>query len=244
MSTVQEIITRIKTEFLDDNRGGTDAQAQWRTADLVAALNSSEREIAHRLLLIQDSITPSVCRINIAKVSGVYPQSYAHSPKIVRIERLMYPNVALPLPRKTLEQFDNEAGIRDNSDYPIRYIGTNVTWQGQKGTPFAYTLDFSRGYVTFNRVPTVTGVVTMTVKRLPLVNMTADNLETSPEIQEYDDVLIHGALKYAYLKDDSETFDPVRSGVWSKQFEADIKQIELDQAALNPRSYIMRPERF
>lgn len=224
------LATRMRNEFLDDGRATTDSQNRWPLAQLYSALISSERELCRRLHLLYDATTPAICQITIAKVGLVYPRSYAISDKILRIERLRYPGVSKPLPFKSIMQLDNE----------------DPEWDDKTGTPTAYTVDYSMGLITFNRIPLLDGTVNMAVKRLALTDQVAANLlpNTSPEIKQYDDELIHGALKYAYLKDDLQTFDPVRSKVWSEVFEKDIKQIAQDKAALNPQDYVMRPEAF
>ncbi len=228
MSSNRELINRMRTEFLNDTEGAVESDYKWSTANLASALNSAQNELSKRLLLLYDSTTESVCRIAVTAVAGVYPQSVALSDKILRVQRLRFPGVARPLEQMTMERMDQM--------YPY--------WESEKGTPDAFMVDLDNFTITFNRQPTAGGVVSLAVKRLPLADITENSLTASPEIRQMDDEMIHGALKYAYLKDDLETFDPVRSGVWSKVFESDIAQIVRNRAAFNPADTVCRAERF
>ena len=220
---------RMRDEFLDDTTG-SDAERRWPLQNLYSALISAEKEIASRLLLISDSTTPSICQITVTMVNGAYPRTYAISDRILRIERLRFPNVLKPLSQKTVAQLDRE----------------DSGWDDATGVPAAYTVDYNTAQLTFNRVPTSGGIATMSVKRRPVTERIAADRrgDSSLEIKSYDEPIIHGALKYAYLKNDSQTFDPVRSKVWAGVFETDIKQIQQDMAAFNPQTLVMQPEAF
>ena len=226
MKNVKGLIERMRNEFLDDTEGVASGDSKWTDGNLVSALNSAERELARRLFLISDTSTASICRIDIASVEGVFPRSYASSGKIVKIDRLKYPGVTKPLPITTMDVLDQK----------------DPGWDERTGTPSAFILDADNFTITFNRQPVVSGVVSLWVKRLPLNDLSVSNLNAYPEIKQYEDELIHGALKYAYLKDDNRTFDPVRAGIWGKQFNEDISLIIRDKAARTPQEWVCSSE--
>ena len=225
---IKGLVKRMREEFLNDTEGSTEDDYRWKTANLVAALSASQRELSKAPLFLISDTSSSICQITVALVEGIYPRSYAIDERVLRIERLRFPGVVKPLTSATVEQLDAE----------------EPGWDDRKGTPSRYTVDFETGLLTFNRQPLSGGVVSMSVKRLPLLNFSDTKLDASPEIKQRDDELIHGALKYAYLKDDKLTYDPSRASAWAAIFEKDKTQIRQDQAAYNPQILVMRPERF
>lgn len=228
MKDLKGLVARMRDEFLDDVEGAETGDSKWSTPNLVSALNSSERELCRKLFLLSDSTSPDICQISIALISGAFPRTFPISDKIVRIERLKYPGVTKPLPQKTIQYFDEK----------------DPGWDEKSGVPTMFAVDFESFTLTFNRQPEASGTVNMGVKRLPLNDLSPDSMVAYPEIRQYEDELIHGALKWAYLKDDSRTFDPVRAGIWEKAFQKDIDRITQDKAAMNPQEYICRAERF
>lgn len=228
MRNLKGLVARMRDEFLDDNEGAETGDSKWSKSNLVSALCSSEHELCRRLFLLYDSSTPELCEFSIAAVNGVFPRTFDISDKIVRVVRLKYPGVTKPLAQKTIQYFDE----------------IDPGWDEMAGVPTMFAVDLKNHAVTFNRQPVAVGIVRMGVNHLPINDLSESNMNAYPSIRQYEDELIHGALQFCYLKDDSRTFDPVRSGVWEKRFNKDIDRIIQDQAALNPREWVTRPERF
>jgi len=68
---------------------------------------------------------------------------------------------------------------------------------------------------------------TLSVIRLPLTNITSADLTVEPPIPEDDHVsLLDGILKYAYLKQDTETYDPQKAARHAVLFEASINDMK------------------
>jgi hypothetical protein len=223
------LVARIRTEFLSDDVGD-ESSYLWKTPAIVSALGLAERDLARKLYLLADSITPEVCRFSVVAALGVFPRAYAIDDRILRIERMKFPGVTTPLIRKTTEWLDqNDPG-----------------WDEAIGTPSHFVADTDNFTVTFNRQPVTGGTVQMNVKRLPLVRLTSSSadLAKSLEVKQLDDELIHGALKYLYLRPDIEGYDAALSKKWENQFETDISVIIQNQAAMNPKEYVCKPERF
>jgi hypothetical protein len=226
-TTLAEIVNRLRTEFLDDAIAAEEADYQWQSAAIVSAITSAHRELAKRLLLIKDSSTPETCNIEItAGTDGLFPQTVAISPKVLRVDRLKFPGVTKPLKLTSQGELD----------------AFDSGWDEMTGTPELFFVSPAEGTITFNRRPMSGGTVTMTVRRLPLQNFTVGGLtSSSPEKLElfgFDDEVCHGALKYLYLRDDKKTFDPTRANVWSNQFEEDIRQIIRKMAAISPEVFV------
>lgn len=225
---IEGLVTRIRGEFLDDDRGNRESQFIWKTPQIVNALSLAERDLCKRCHLLNDSTTADICRITIAATDGVYPRTVAHDARVLRIQRLKFPGVTTPLTQKNITWLDaNDPG-----------------WDEKSGTPTHFAVDGDSCAITFNRQPLAGGVVLMTVKRLPLVPINEKDATQSPEVKNLDDELIHGALKYLFSKPDLEGYDPNLADKWDRQFERDIKQITQDQAALNPQELVCKPERF
>ena len=225
---IEGLVKRIRSEFLDDAKGMHESHFLWKTVHIIAALSQAERELCKKLFLLHDSTTAAVCQFIVADVNGVFPREYAIDERILRIERLKFPGVTKPLELKTTAWLDRQ----------------DPGWDEAEGTPSFFTVDSGDFVISFNRKPITGGTVSMTVKRFPLQTLLEKSTNNSPEVKQMDDELIHGALKYLYIKPDLEGYDPNLSAKWGKQFDADIEQIALNRAAMNPQEYVCRPERF
>lgn len=225
--TIAEIVTRLRTEFLDDAIAATEEDFRWQTSDIIAALNWAHDTLARRLLLIEDFSTAAVCEIAVdADVDGAFPRTVSFHAKVLQVSRLLFPGSTKPLSRTT-------RGVLDQLDQG---------WYVREGTPTHYVVDISSKQITFNRQPTSGGTVTLGVKRRPLTPFTEANIDSDEPEFDYDDELCHAALVKLYLKDDKKTFDPARSRHWAAEHENDIRTIIREQAALSPNIYVMRPE--
>lgn len=222
--TIQELIKRMRIEFLDDLL----EPPFWPSSNIISSLSQAERELCRRLYLLHDSTTAAICQIPIAATGGIFPRSYAIDNRILRIDRLKYPGITKPLTQTTTAQLDQfDSG-----------------WDEATGTPTKYVVDTDDFTITFDRQPTTAGTVNMQVKRLPLIPLLSRALTDSPELKQLDYEMIHGALKYLYIRPDAETFNIDLSKKWDNQFETDIQHIIQNRAAMNPQTWVCRPERF
>lgn len=217
---ISGLVNRVRTEFLDDIK----KPYFWSDANIISALSQAERELCRRLYLLSDSVTPAICQLTI--VAGT--RIYTVDSKILKIERLKYPGVTKPLDSTSIEKLDEE----------------NPSWEDGVGLPGRYVLDPRSSTITFDNKPTENATVSMSVRRLPLLTLISKATSLSPEIKELDDEMIHGALKFLYLKPDAETFNVDLSKKWDNQFETDIRQIIQNQATMSPKTWISKPERF
>ena len=246
MPTLGELTEQIREDFLDDVTG-PEKKRLWSKRNIAAAFTQAQREIARRCLLIQDSTTNSVCFLNLTQdpVTGHYPQTTPLSPKVLRVRFVLFPE-RIDSPARRSGRYElmrtNADFLNDHDDRRFE----NRSWIGRRGRPERYMTDFQLGALTFDKEPEWGGTVQIGVIRLPLIDPKQPTDEF--EIREYDLALIHGALKYLYSKgykrEDTETHDPIKESRWRNEFEADIKQIIQDQAALQPRLIQCRPEEW
>lgn len=221
---IKGLVVRIREEFLDD----TIAPYLWSEKHITGALALAERELSRRLFLLHDSTTEAICSIAIALVGGAYPRTCAIDDRIIKIERLKFPGITRPLVQTTTEYLDQH----------------DPGWDEAIGTPSRFVVDADACTITFDRQPIAGGTVKLGVKRLPMVPISQKSTSDSPELKQLDDELIHGALKYLYIKPDHELYDAGLSTKWERQFERDITQIVQNKAAMNPQTWVGRPERF
>ncbi len=218
--TIEDLVARVREDFLDD----TKAPYFWSDANIITALSNAERELCKRLFLLSDLTTVAICTIPV--LSGT--RSYSLDSRVLRIERLKLSGVAQPLLRTTVEILDRDC----------------PGWEDTTGVPEFYILEAGANSIIFDKTPAAGYTASLTVKRLPLFTLQEKETSASPELQQLDDELIHGALKYLYLKPDAETFNIDMSKKWDNQFETDVKAIVQNKAALSPQSIYCRPERF
>jgi hypothetical protein len=219
-----DLVQRIRAEFISDTTGNDEARYLWKTPGIVSALMQAERELCRRVFCITDSTTPAICQLAVAPGG----RSYVTDNRILQVKRLKFPGVALPLPQKTTPLLDAQ----------------DPRWDEASGTPTCFVRDQGKNVLTFDRSLTVNGTVQMIVTRLPLVRLTYQDLNSDMETTGLDDELIHGALKYLYLRPDIEGYDAKLSAYWRDQFEADIATILLDRAAGGPSETVSQPEFF
>ena len=253
MSTIKELIDQIQEDFLDDTKG-SDRHRLWSPRNIAHALTQSQREIARRTLMLQDSTTNEVCFLNLVQdpVTGLYPQTIPLSSKVLRVRFCLFPRLAetLSSPPDFIGRYELRRTTTEfmNNEHRDGYNGHGRdSWIGRHGHVERFMTDFQRQSLTFDRVPRYAGTVQIGVYRLPLQDLSHLRPDDEPEINEYDLALIHGALKYLYSKgvkrEDSETHDPIKESRWRNEFEADIKTIFQDLAAMQPKETVCHPER-
>lgn len=240
MPTVAELVKRMREEFLDDPVAEDESDNKWRTPMLVSGLNASQDEITRRLLCITDATTASVGGIPLCSVPLLQPvdgngdpivgsdylQSQVVSRKVLKVNQLFYPGITLPLKQRSRLYFDQ----------------FDPGWIGKSGTPIEFCTDYETGKITFNRVPEAAGTVTMNVCRLPIARLspTSAGLQAAPELQEMDDQLIFGALRWSYILDDNHVQDKAAAKRWSDAFEASLSLLTINKAHLSPQAWVTR----
>ena len=161
MSTIRYLIAQIREDFLDDTEKD---KPLWADSTIGRALAQSEREIAKRCLLLQDSITSAICYLPLVAdpVIGGYSQTIPLSSKILRVQFVLFPNSSAPhkysLGRTTTAKMNK---------YSRETWGHDRGWIGRSGRVERYMTDFQYKSLTFDHVPHYGGTVQIGVIRLP-----------------------------------------------------------------------------
>jgi hypothetical protein len=191
--TLSDLIAAFRTEAAD--------QAEpplWSDAEIAGYLADAESEACIRARLLFDESSPAVAVIGIDTAAWV-----ALDPSIIDVTRAHLASS----PGRLLAQCPPEVLDR-------QWWG----WETQTGPPTGY-------YVIGNRLrlipqPTqASDTLYLSVYRTPLVPLTADDLDASPEIQDPHHLrLLDWALYRAYSKRDIDTADMTRANGYRLSF--------------------------
>ncbi len=194
---VQEFIQRFR-ETVDD----TVKKQFWTDEEVVFHLNEAVQEACERAKLLEDRTTPAVC--SIALEAG--KSTYLLHPSVLEIKRLTLRG--RPLHETSVEELDC----------------THPAWETRQGVPRQFLLEQAngRGMPQLRLVPTPVEAeaIALTVVRGALKPLSADDCRGQPEIHErFHTRLLDWVYHRAYLKQDSEVFNPDKAAVSLALFE-------------------------
>lgn len=172
----------------------------WADEALDGFANEAEQEACRRALLLVDS-TASFCTLSIKAGDDVL----ALDPRIidVRRARLVGENCMLELIH--VDEMDARA----------------PQWETETGTPRALVTDYQSNALRLYPIPTADDTLRLTVSRLPLNDMAADDDE--PEIRrEHQRGLVQWMLHRAFDVKDAELLDPQSAEKALRKFEAEF----------------------
>jgi len=214
----QELVNNLRSDILDD----VAIPYLWSDPELLRYLNYAEVQACRRSHLLIDSQTANdsgtaatagtlgqkpLCQLTLVAGQAVYNLS----PKILQIKRCQLSGMSYPL-RGPLSYYEADEQMSG-------WMGTSGTvgTSGSGGYPSGF-LNEPGNTITFLLAPSASGTAYLTISRLPLISFT---LQTSPEIQEsYHEGLMNWAARLAYLKNDSETFNPEKAKYYESIFTA------------------------
>lgn len=170
----------------------------WSNEEICLYLTDAVNEACTRAGLIEDRITPAVCSITTVADTD----SYALHGSIHKIKRVAIGGYALA--ETSVEQLD----------------GALPGWEAQSGEPVMYIVDGGK-YLRLIPTPDKVYSVAMTVYRVPIEDITTDDLDMEPEIPAYLHMqLMPWVYRCALLKQDAETFDKARAAEYEGMFTA------------------------
>jgi hypothetical protein len=173
--------------WLRAEEGESDSDRYWTESDLNEYAQDAVDVFCRLSKLIRDSLTPSVCLLTL----NPEDQHIALSPLILSIERVKPSWGSYPLRLTSLDEVTR----------------LQPAWEDDTGSPDAYLLDYSKGYLSLNRAVVDTGTLRLTVRRMPLLPLDSDN--AVPEINpEYHHMLKDYMLYRAFSAQDSEMYNP------------------------------------
>lgn len=203
--TFTEIEQLVRREI--DDEVGLDADKYVRQWQILSYLNDAEREACIRGRLLTDSATADVCSIQLT--AGV--ATYLFDPRILLVLRGKLTGAAKPLSKISFTRMDE---LLDS-------------WEDQSGEVVAFVTGMDKQQLRLFRVPSATGVLNLTVVRLPMQDVTKT---TSPEIAPYLHVSLVPWIKYRiYSNQDSELVNKARASEMLLQFETKFGKRPADQ---------------
>lgn len=192
----------LRTAFRNDV-DDTEAPYLWSDSDFERYLNDAEREAARRARLLIDSDTSATSSISV--LSGT--SSYALDSRVIFIRRAKLSSRTKPLTMANQRDMDEQI----------------PGWESSTGTPTHYITDRRTGYISLYPSPTANATLSLTVVRLPLVDMASD--ADVPEINaRYHESLLHWVKYKAYLKKDPETLNEQEAKKHLDLFEQEFGQ--------------------
>ncbi len=197
MLTLDDIRRRVRSR-LDDIA----APYLWSDIELLDYVNDTVRDAAIRANLVVQDDVPVVFT---QKVDLTWNAKYALPSSTLDVKSVYL----LSQPTNTLSR----TSFRRKDQY---YQGRPT----DTGTPFAYALDQTQAgtgtdsgifvrSITFIGTPVAADTAMLDIVRLPILLEAGDDVPEMDEIWHPD--LIYGITALAYLKRDSDTFDPKRS---------------------------------
>lgn len=170
----------------------------WSDDEIALYLSEAEREAATRALLIEDRETPAYCTVAVR--AGV--SRYKLHRNVLKIERAKLDAQKAPLSKVTRKRLDE----------------TLLDWDKDSGAPERFIDD--EQYIVLHPTPVATDTLRLTVRRLPKQDFTAKDKSAEPEIHERHHFgLIDWVARCAYLKPDTDTYNPDRSKAHEAAFE-------------------------
>lgn len=164
-------------------------------------LNEAQREACRRGRLLVDSTTTAICQINLVANQSVYPLDK----RVLFVRRATIDGQSRPLVRVHHRDLDPR--------------GTE--WMTETGDIDAWVVGLDTNALRLYRMPTATGVLRLTVQRLPLVDITASGDE--PEIPQRQHEKLIDWMEYRfYSTKDSELRDDSLAAAALANFEREF----------------------
>ena len=200
----------------------------WSDTTLIRYINEAQRRFARRTLCIRDKNTPQCCQITTVAGQDEYPLD----PSVIAVMSVRMTGDKADLARAGHSAFDTYH-MPDN-----RFFDPGQLDQLSPGKALAYATDEtllendfgSMGVVSLRLYPMIASpydkiVGTMRVCRLPLVPLTLDDLDASPEIpRDYHLDMLDWAAYLALRIVDVDAGSPARAQEFKASFEDHVMQ--------------------
>jgi len=244
-------LDEIRQECWDEARetATNDLDRLWTTSEMNRYINRVYRNIARETRCIRDSISSDICRItstvpaSLAVLTAqartddfaaqdlawynstdswlyatlVAPYSFALSPYIITVDEVKWTSKQWRLTHVSIKKWQ-----------------VNPWWEQVTGMATEYATDGDTNRIFVNYRTTDSDVLKLTVRRLPIVNLSDD--DDRPEFKsDYHDFFKNGVLSLMYAKQDAQTFDAVKTVDYKTRFLADLDEIKQSEALLDNR---------
>lgn len=186
---LSELLDELRSNQLRDKSdqvAGSASDQLWTDETLVRYINQAQNKFAMLTACIRDGTTPEVCQVKLTAGAS----KFALNPKVVAVMSVRYPGDDRDLARAGHDVFDTY------HTPDRRWFNTDLLTSQTPGKPLAYSTDESMVEDTngsFNAMelriyPPVSAdyaaTVNMRVVRMPLRQLSTENLEGRPEIPE------------------------------------------------------------
>lgn len=209
--TLRDLVTRAR-HLLDDLPGDVadpcaweedDTGLLWSNAQLVYWCNEAEQEFARRRP-IEDEDTAAICQISVVASTA----TYTLDPRILYVDR-----AKLAAEDRQLEKTSS-----------LELDEWKLDWEDLEATPTHYVEDRTGHKLRLYPTPDAADTLNLVVGRLPLTDMLwTQRYTVNPEIQAHHHMeLLDWVAHRAYLKRDSETYDPAKSATHLGLFESRV----------------------
>jgi hypothetical protein len=242
----KELVSNLRNDTLDDVKN----PFLWTDPELLRYLNYAEVQACRRAHLLIDGTTAN--DFGTAATSGTAGQRplyeltlvagtsvYNLSMKVLQVKRCQLEGMNYPLV--------GPLTYKEADEYMSGWMGTSGTVGtcSSAGYPAAF-LNEPGNTITFLLAPSLAGKAFLIISRLPLLPFTLNN---SPEIAEaYHEGLMNWAAHLAYLKNDSETFNPEKAKYYEDIFTAQFGPLPSAKTERMVKTLIqqgrMRPRAF
>ena len=190
--TLEEIIFAFRKRVFDGV-----APFLWSDEEVALFADDAVNEACIRARLIEDKTTPAVCSIPLV----IATSSYLLHPSIFAIKRITCRSTVLN--ETSVEELD----LRD------------AYWETRISSP---PREYIYGQGTTLRVfpmPAAIDPLALTVYRIPLLPLTADDTNAAPEIPAHQHMRLLDWICYrAYSKEDTETFNADKAARYEAKF--------------------------
>lgn len=200
---LKELI-RIWRSDVDD----TEEPFLWSDDEAMEYANDAQNEAARRGRLLVDSSTPDITQLDVIATATVGQPDvslYTLDPRVLFVRKARFAG-KLPLRRMSMQDMESR----------------DPYWEdAQPSQPCVFLCDTGTGKLRLWPTPAATGLLLLTVVRLPLAEM--NDLEDAPELKPH----LHRSLRHwmtyrACLKPDSETLDPKKAEQGLALFEQEF----------------------
>lgn len=219
-----ELLTRVRDRLAADV--GTGSANLWSDSELISDYANQARTSLFRRTrwMVIDSTTATdlaalpLCSITVTALTA----SYAMSPKILSIERIMLSTGTRPLVSKSRAELD----------------AYNPQWQtADAAEPWAYCTDMDSDKIVLFPKPVTSGTASLSVYRFPLAPLDPENDTADLGFrEEYHFDLIPGIMGIALQKWDSESENKPLGLAYDQKFESRCEDIKDELLRRKPRS--------
>lgn len=227
---LSDLLTELRENILHDrsDRVAGSPDYLWSDATLVRYINEAQRRFARKGLVIRDKTTPDVTQVTLQ--TGV--DEYTLHPSVLAVISARLSTDPADLARAGHSAFDT---YRQPDPY---FFDTSALTSLQPGKPLAYGTDETLGLDDNDSVSSVVlrvypvpsaaynnAIIKLRVVRLPVDDLTTNNLNAVPEIpQDHHLEMLDWAAYLALRIVDIDGGAPNRAAEFRASFEAHVKE--------------------